>query len=92
MNTDNYLSLIWEGCLRNERKYQELFYKLLAPKMMAVCMRYAKDKDTAQDILQDGFLKLFKNKHHYRGEGSPCGPHRARASFFGELQFELVCL
>lgn len=70
MNTENYLSLIWEGCLRNERKYQELFYKLLAPRMMAVCMRYAKDRDEAQDILQEGFVKLFKNLHNYRGEGS----------------------
>jgi len=38
--------------------------------MMAVCMRYAKDKDEAQDILQEGFVKLFKNLHNYRGEGS----------------------
>jgi RNA polymerase sigma factor (sigma-70 family) len=64
------LTLIYEGCLRNERKYQELFYKLLAPRMMAVCMRYAKDKDEAQDILQEGFVKLFRNLHTYRGEGS----------------------
>jgi RNA polymerase sigma factor (sigma-70 family) len=70
ITTDSYLTLIYEGCLRNERKYQELFYKLLAPRMMAVCMRYAKDKDEAQDILQEGFVKLFRNLHTYRGEGS----------------------
>ena len=33
-------------------------------------MRYAKDKDEAQDILQEGFVKLFRNLHTYRGEGS----------------------
>ena len=70
ITTDSYLTQIYEGCLRNERKYQELFYKLLAPRMMAVCMRYAKDKDEAQDILQEGFVKLFRNLHTYRGEGS----------------------
>ena len=70
MSTDNYLRFIWEGCLRNEPKYQELLYKTLSPKMMTVCMRYAKDKDEAQDILQEGFMKLFNNLHNYRGEGS----------------------
>jgi RNA polymerase sigma factor (sigma-70 family) len=70
MTTDKYLGLTWEGCLRNERKYQEQLYKTLSPKMMAVCMRYAKDKDEAQDIMQEGFVKLFKNLHNYRGEGS----------------------
>jgi RNA polymerase sigma factor (sigma-70 family) len=70
MSTDNYLRFIWEGCLRNEPKYQGLLYKTLSPKMMAVCIRYAKDKDEAQDILQEGFVKLFNNLHNYRGEGS----------------------
>jgi RNA polymerase sigma factor (sigma-70 family) len=67
---DNRLQNIWEGCLRNERKQQEMLYKILAPKMLAVCMRYAKDKDEAQDILQEGFIKMFKNMSNYRGEGS----------------------
>jgi RNA polymerase sigma factor (sigma-70 family) len=43
---------------------------MLAPKMLAVCMRYAKDKDEAQDIMQEGFIKMFKNMKNYRGEGS----------------------
>ena len=67
---DNRLLTLWEGCLRNDRKQQEMLYKLLAPKMLAVCMRYAKDKDEAQDILQEGFIKMFKNMNNYRGEGS----------------------
>ncbi|MBK0379810.1 RNA polymerase sigma factor [Mucilaginibacter segetis] len=69
-NNDNRLNMLWEGCLRNDRKQQEMLYKLLAPKMLAVCMRYAKDKDEAQDILQEGFIKMFKNMHNYRGDGS----------------------
>ena len=38
--------------------------------MMAVCMRYAKDKDEAQDVMQEGFIKVFKNLTSYRSEGS----------------------
>jgi RNA polymerase sigma factor (sigma-70 family) len=67
---DNRLQTLWEGCMHNDRKQQELLYKMLAPKMLAVCMRYAKDKDEAQDILQEGFIKMFKNMSNYRGEGS----------------------
>jgi RNA polymerase sigma factor (sigma-70 family) len=67
---DNRLQTLWEGCMRNDRKQQEMLYKMLAPKMLAVCLRYAKDKDEAQDILQEGFIKMFKNMNNYRGEGS----------------------
>ena len=70
MTTDIKLAEIWEGCLKNDRKQQELLYKTLAPRMLAVCMRYAHDKDEAQDILQEGFIKMFKNAHNYRGEGN----------------------
>jgi RNA polymerase sigma factor (sigma-70 family) len=70
MATEDTLKRIWAGCLKNERKQEELFYKTLAPRMMAVCMRYAPDRDEAQDILQEGFIKAFKNRHNYRGEGS----------------------
>ncbi|MBS1530700.1 MAG: RNA polymerase subunit sigma-70, partial [Bacteroidetes bacterium] len=52
MNTEHNVSQMWEGCLRNDRKEQEALYRALAPKMLAVCMRYANDKDEAQDILQ----------------------------------------
>jgi RNA polymerase sigma factor (sigma-70 family) len=69
-NTDERLAGLWEGCLKNDRKQQEMLYKILAPKMLAVCMRYANDKDEAQDILQEGFIKMFKNMQNYRGEGS----------------------
>ncbi|WP_448699157.1 RNA polymerase sigma factor [Mucilaginibacter sp. AW1-3] len=70
MTTDNRLNEMWAGCLKNDRKQQELLYRTLAPKMLAVCMRYAKDKDEAQDILQEGFIKMFNNVHKYRGDGS----------------------
>ena len=67
---DERLQQHWNGCLNNDRKHQEAFYRLLAPKMMAVCMQYAKDRDEAQDILQEGFIKMFNNVHKYRGDGN----------------------
>lgn len=70
ITTDNRLLVIWEGCLNNDRKCHEQLYNLLAPRMMAVCLRYASDKDEAQDILQEGFIKVFRNMSNYRGEGS----------------------
>lgn len=70
MNSDINLNRMWEGCLQNDRKQQEALYRALAPKMLAVCMRYANDKDEAQDILQEGFIKMFNNVHKYRGDGN----------------------
>lgn len=70
MIAENSLNRIWEGCKNNERKQQELLYKILAPKMLAVCMRYTADRDEAQDVLQEGFIKIFKNIGNFRGEGS----------------------
>ncbi|MGN8072578.1 RNA polymerase sigma factor [Mucilaginibacter sp. SG564] len=67
---EDRLMTLWEGCLKNDRKQQEQLYRALAPRMLAVCMRYATDKDEAQDILQEGFIKMFKNMNNYRGEGS----------------------
>src|ERR1700749_3010987 len=68
--TESRLNEMWAGCLKNNRKQQEALYRALAPKMLAVCMRYAHDKDEAQDILQEGFIKMFNNVHKYRGEGN----------------------
>lgn len=49
---------------------QEALYGRFAPKMYAVCLRYAGNADDAQDILQDGFVKVYKNLARFRGEGS----------------------
>jgi RNA polymerase sigma-70 factor (ECF subfamily) len=70
ITTDTRLAEMWQGCLKNDRKQQELLYRTLAPRMLAVCLRYAHDKDEAQDILQEGFIKMFNNVHKYRGEGN----------------------
>lgn len=58
------------GCIEGDRRTQEELYRRFAPKMYAVCLRYAGDTDDAQDILQDGFVKVYKNLDRFRGEGS----------------------
>jgi RNA polymerase sigma factor (sigma-70 family) len=57
-------------CKAGERKAQELLYKQFASKMMGVCYRYATDKMEAEDMLQNGFIKVFQKIADYRGEGS----------------------
>jgi RNA polymerase sigma factor (sigma-70 family) len=57
-------------CKAGERQAQALLYKQFAAKMLGVCMRYATDKMEAEDMLQNGFVKLFNKLNDYRGEGS----------------------
>ena len=58
------------GCIEGDRRMQELLYQHFSPKMYAVCLRYAGNSEDAQDILQDGFVKVFRNLERYRGDGS----------------------
>jgi RNA polymerase sigma-70 factor (ECF subfamily) len=58
------------GSIRGERRMQELLYKTYAPKMYGVCLRYSGNADDAQDILQEGFVKVFRNLPRFRGDGS----------------------
>ncbi|MGN6177762.1 MAG: RNA polymerase sigma factor [Mucilaginibacter sp.] len=57
-------------CRAGERKAQELLYKQLASKMMGVCMGYATDRMEAEDMLQNGFIRVFQKLNDYRGEGA----------------------
>src|ERR1700743_1513822 len=59
-----------DRCKANEHKAQELLYKQFASKMLGVCMRYATDKMEAEDMLQNGFIKVFQKIGDYRSEGS----------------------
>lgn len=62
-----------EGSARGRREAQQLLYQALSPKMFAVCMRYAKDRQEAEDILQTGFIKVFQKAETFKGEGSAEG-------------------
>ncbi|HYF29916.1 MAG TPA: sigma-70 family RNA polymerase sigma factor [Chitinophagaceae bacterium] len=59
-----------KACIAGNRAMQEELYKRFAPKMYAVCMRYANNADDAQDLLQEGFIKVYRNLAKFRAEGS----------------------
>lgn len=59
-----------KGCIDGNRICQRELYDRNASKMLGVCMRYAKDKAEAEDMLQEGFIKVFKNISRFRNEGS----------------------
>jgi len=61
---------IREGCVKGDRKHQQMLYNLFSSKMFAVCLRYANEYNSAQDLLQEGFVKVFRNIEKFRGEGS----------------------
>ena len=50
-----------EGCKKGKRQAQKELYETYSRKMMGVCLRYVNDKETARDLLQDGFVKVFTN-------------------------------
>ena len=59
-----------DRCLQNNSRAQESFYRRFAPKMYGVCLRFAKNKMEADDILQEGFIKVYINLNTFRNEGS----------------------
>lgn len=59
-----------KGCIEGDRRMQEELYSRFSPKMYAVCLRYANNSEDAQDLLQEGFIKIFRNLHRFRAEGS----------------------
>jgi RNA polymerase sigma-70 factor (ECF subfamily) len=56
-------------CLKGKTVAQRQLYDHFAPSLMAVCYRYTKSVADAEDVLQEGFVKAFKNLHQYKGEG-----------------------
>ena len=59
-----------KGCLEEDRRMQEELYRRFAPRMYAVCLRYAGNPEDAEDVLQEGFIKIFKKLNSFRREGS----------------------
>jgi len=62
--------LMLAGCLSNNAAAQEALYNRFSPRMLGVCYRFAKNREDAEDMLQEGFIKVFSQIHQYRSEGA----------------------
>jgi RNA polymerase sigma factor (sigma-70 family) len=58
------------GCALNERRAQEALYRRFFPEMLRMCMRYTRDEDRAMEIVNNGFLRVFKKIHTFAFKGS----------------------
>lgn len=68
MNSNKEYDHIITGCKSGKLKFQKKLYDMFAGKLLAVCLRY--DKNEGEDILQESFIKIFKNIKRYEGKGS----------------------
>ncbi|KAA6342760.1 ECF RNA polymerase sigma-E factor [termite gut metagenome] len=61
-----------EQCKQRDNRARKELYERYGGRMLTICMRYVSDRDTAQDLLHDGFLQIFNafDKFTWRGEGS----------------------
>lgn len=64
------LEQLINDCKRQNKKAQEQIYRLLSPKIFAVCLKYSRNYQEAQDNLQDGFLLIFDKIEKFQFKGS----------------------
>jgi RNA polymerase sigma factor (sigma-70 family) len=69
MHTQTDIELV-RGVLKNNPACEEALYRRYSGPMYRVCQRYAASRAEAEDMLQEGFLRVFADLRHYRGEGS----------------------
>jgi RNA polymerase sigma factor (sigma-70 family) len=61
---------ILRGCLSNDANAQRELYNRYSPKMLAVCYRFAHNREDAEDMLQEGFIKVFSQMHTFENRGA----------------------
>jgi RNA polymerase sigma factor (sigma-70 family) len=64
------LNKVIEGCLQNDRRAQEQLFRLYYGKLIVVALRYISDRDTAEEVLQNSFIKIFEKLDGYDSKGS----------------------
>src|SRR6476659_4168189 len=62
--------LMLHGCLNNIASAQEALYARFSPRMLGVCYRFARNREDAEDMMQEGFIKVFTQIHQFRGQGA----------------------
>jgi RNA polymerase sigma-70 factor (ECF subfamily) len=61
---------ILSGCLENDTVAQRELYTRYSPKMLSVCYRFAHNREDAEDMLQEGFIKVFSQIHTFQSKGA----------------------
>ncbi len=61
---------ILSGCLENEAVAQWELYTRFSPKMLSVCYRFAHNREDAEDMLQEAFIKVFSQIHTFKSTGA----------------------
>jgi RNA polymerase sigma-70 factor (ECF subfamily) len=59
-----------QACINGDRHSQSSLYAQFAPKMFGVCMRYSKNREEAEEIMQEGFVQVFRSLHSFKCAGS----------------------
>jgi RNA polymerase sigma-70 factor (ECF subfamily) len=58
------------GCLKNDASAQRELYNRYSPKMLSVCYRFGQNREDAEDMLQEGFIKIFTQIHTFQNKGA----------------------
>ena len=61
---------ILQGCIKNNPTAQKALYERFSAKMLSVCYRYGHNREDAEDMLQEGFIKVFAQIHTFQNRGS----------------------
>ncbi|MCH7403624.1 RNA polymerase sigma factor [Belliella kenyensis] len=61
---------IIEGCRKGDRKAQRFLYDTYSKKFYTICLRYIKDRDLAEDVLVESFMKIFEKIGQFESKGS----------------------
>jgi RNA polymerase sigma factor (sigma-70 family) len=63
--SEDDIQAVIRGCLKNDRRSQEELYKRYYPAMMALCLRYVREQGEAVEVLNDAYLKVFRQLSRY---------------------------
>lgn len=58
------------GCINNDPSAQRELYNRYSPKMLSVCYRFGNSREDAEDMLQEGFIKIFTQIHTFQNKGA----------------------
>ena len=67
---DTYFETLAKNAAKGDRQSFQQMYDAIAGKMYSLCLRYAGNREDANDCFQEGFVKLYRNLSSFRGEGS----------------------